>query len=407
MVARSTNAFVSNIGVNTHWNNSSGPAADPVALISDLAKILEFPAIRDRAPPILKDIGYTNASQILSKLIAGGLKRYVMLANTGMVGAVRVPAAVADQVASIVAFVKANPLIPVDVESCNEPHNFPISYAGLTDTAPNFAASAKYTSDLKVAIRAEPTLANVRVIGPSWSPQPAADPGADLKCAHIYPYMGGLQAGEPLPNINGQIAGFKPGAWIVTETNYSDAKFGGTMATDATTSAKLLLSEIAQIYRLGAVGAYLYDLYDDSATPDAANAGWGAALGLFDYHRNIKPVGQAVANLTGFLKGSTALSTLDTTTVWAEPVGAYLLPLQRDGKTWDVLVWNEPLLWDYGSHTQAEVTPLTTTVTLPFTASQVVVHDPITGSEVTMNGAMKSVTVRLLGYPLVLRVTPA
>lgn len=394
-----TQAFLSNVGVNTHWGNTGGPSSNVGNIVADM-KTLGVTAIRDRAPPLLTDPGAAAANKILSALVAAGLKHYVALINGSTLNGAHIPANPSAQAQAGAAFLKANPSVAMDFEGWNEPHNFPLTYAGLTDTKPNFLASAHLSNDLWGAVRNTPALHACRVLGPSWSPVPAQGGYivCDLLNAHIYLYCGGAQAGQALPNIQAQISAFAGKPWVVTELGCSDAAVGGTMAVDAPTQARLLLSALAQAFRLGAAFVGLYELYDDVALPIA----WGDALGLFDYNRNIKPSGQALANLLHFLSGAST-ATVDPTK-WIEPAGAYLLPLQRDAKTYDVLIWNEPVLWDYVSHTALNITPVPTAFTLPFSASSVTTFDPITGREEMTTGSIETVNVQLMGYPLVVRV---
>jgi len=117
--------------------------------------------------------------------------------------------------------------------------------------------------------------------------------------------------------------------------------------------------------------------------------------------------GTAIKNMQTVLgDSSSAASTFTPGTLNYSIVGlpssGFDFLLQKANGTWEIVVWNEPQIWDDTTH--AEITPPITNVTVNlgsvFTA--VNVYDPVNGvTPISMSSNVNSVTLAVGAHPLI------
>lgn len=397
----STAALMASVGINAHPQNSP---FDPAPLIAAM-KTLGITVLRSRVPPDPARDSY-NAARWATLGASGQIKRMIVtVTNDTWEGSIAGMVGVAKQFMQAHWGPGQKAALVIDWEGPNEPQNTPLTYGGFTDSLANgWKASQLFWADCVAQIRADPFWDWSNLYAPSWLPSPEVP--VDCTAVSVHSYAQGNIA--PSVKTASLVADARLGyvasqPWIATELGASDASpsVNFEQAFDAATAAKLLLETFAACVAQGGV-PILYEAIDDQTAPFT---NWVQATGMFNHAGAIKPMGQAIANLMQILSGSTAPVSPDTTTVFAAPAGAQLTALQRDAVSYDLLVWNEPNLWNISTQEPVTPTPLSVSVALPFTASLVQIYDPLLGTVVeTTLANVAAVPVTLTGNLLLVRV---
>jgi hypothetical protein len=139
----------------------------------------------------------------------------------------------------------------------------------------------------------------------------------------------------------------------------------------------------------------------------------GAHFGLFNNDGTPKLAATAIHNLTSILAdnsanaGSFAASTLDYSTQGLAADGHSLLTQKGDG-SYQIIVWNEPDLWNQDANTAINVAESPVTINLGQVFGKVQVFDPLQGADAIMTlDSVSSINVGLKGHPLVVQVSQA
>jgi hypothetical protein len=178
---------------------------------------------------------------------------------------------------------------------------------------------------------------------------------ADYANAHTYPANTPLSTIQLLNRNANMAANGRPP--MQTEFGYD------TNGTDVTQAAKWDLMGVMDSFLAGDVKTYFYALFDDGS----------GAFGLMNQDGSPKAPGLAIHNLTSLLKdtggnaATFAPGTLDYTLNGGSGDSTLLME-KSDGSYW-LSVWNESA----GAHTD--------TLTLGAAASQIMVFDPLTGTD--------------------------
>lgn len=388
--ARTTASFIDTLGVNTHIDYTDGKYAAVNNVISDL-KYLGITRVREHnlspfSDPVgQRHLGLAADAGITFDFIINGKHNPV------------------ESIARIEAFMKAHPGSVFAIEGPNEISHNPFSYQGLSGDA----AAALLQKDLYALIKASPELAGVEVYSYSLNSTSRPTGGYDAVALHPYPQNGD-----------------EPGAWLANEMKYAPAGAGSVITeagystlpswwkgVDYTTQAKLTLNMLFDSMKLGIEAIYLYELLDAYADPTGSNG--ERHYGLFDIDNKPKPVAVAIHNLTTILADTGAGSDSFTAgaldfTLTGMPATASNLLLQKSNGDFELVVWNEPDIWNQTTHAAITVAPTTVTLSLDRTYTEVRVYDPLVGTEaVATYRNVSSISLSVTDHPLIVEIGPA
>ena len=399
--------FTNSIGVNTHINwKEDGFAYADAGVTARSLDYLGVSHVRDTIP--LAD--YT-------------LPEYVALARSGVkfnVIASGPTIDIAGDIQEIKRLAAAAPGSIAAIEGVNEFNQYNQTLDGYNSKG-NPAWVQTYGPRLYDAVKADPALRNVPVVAASMGGSSAADlrqygdVGAFVDRSNWHVYYG--QADQPINNMRlgvNDARSTAPGdGVVVTETGYFTAinatDWGGSGVSQPV-QAIMTVNSLLDAYKLGAERAYVYELLDNISNPSSSDL--ENSFGLFLADGTPKPAAVAIRNLTTILADEGAGATsfapaaLDAT-ITGLPASGSALTLQKSDGTFDVVIWDEPKVWDLAS--RSAVTPPSTAVTVDLGASYgtVRVFDPLVGSAPiqTLTNA-STVQLDLAGHPYIIEVSP-
>ncbi len=373
-------SFTQSIGVNTHidWQNPGSSYANVTVVEASLA-YLGVTHVRDGVPYG----GWT-------------LPEYETIATTGVTFDIIVSTPnidITSDLADLDALAQAVPGSVASIEGANEFNQNTDTYDGVSSL--NDPAWAQlFGPALYAAVKADPSLAGVSVIAASMANATTADlqqegnldSFVDSSNWHVY-YGNGNQPGANLASAIAQAESTAPGKPVtITETGYYTAvdamDWGGGGVTPAV-QAILTVNALLDAFKDGAQTTYLYELLDNIANPSSTDL--DDSFGLFYANGTPKPAATAIHDLTTILAdtGSNA-ATFQTGTLAATitglPTTGNDMVFEKSSGAYDIVVWNEPTVWN--ETTQSEVTPTATpiTVNLGVTYGYVRVFDPLVAS---------------------------
>jgi hypothetical protein len=231
---------------------------------------------------------------------------------------------------------------------------------------------------------------------------------ADFRNLHVYA-PNGL---PPRFVLNQAVQYLGPGKSIyMTETGYTDVQYNRVSAkgfhegVDETVQAKYLLDTVFDNFSFGLPRTYLYDLRDDGNDPENTNKEYH--YGLFRHDTSAKPSAIAFHNLTQILSESVRASAAAPIHVAVATSGnggqVYSLLLQTPG-SYALVLWAEPRLWSAACH--CALTADTTAARIDFgnESVSITLFDPLEGSQPLSTQTAKSMIVKVLDHPIILRL---
>ncbi len=382
-------SFLNSIGIEAHVNFTDSKYVDVNKILSDLKYV---------------GINLIRTASITSSMSLQGQLHYGTLAAAGIKFDLVVDGnkAIATTMAGLDAFAAKYPGAVAAIEGPNEVDHTPITYNGLTGAA----AVVAYQNALYSAERADPVSKGIEVYSFSLGSGATPTGGYDAGALHVYP-RSGLQ---PLNYINGAMTLVPAGsASVITEFGYSSLP-SWSMGVDTATQAKQTLNGIFDAIKQGNQSIYLYELLDAYADPNS-NLGL-THYGLFDFNGNAKPVAVALHNMSAILADSGATATTFTTqsldfSVNGLPSTGSSLLLEKSSGAFDIVVWNEPTIWNVTTHSTVAAAATKAAVDLGGVYAQVQVFDPLksSGAVQTLHN-VSQVTLSLTDHPLIIQVTP-
>ncbi len=395
----SANAFYNSVGVDTHLtfaNTAYGEWPRLVAALDELGvKHLSDAAYGNPDPSW---DWFNNYFQQAVELAAShGIRFAFQMGQPGYRGGS------IDQLVSVLSGPLRNA-----VEAIEDPNEFDIS--GVADWASQLTA---YDGQVYAAVKANPSLRSLPVIGPSLvgenAPQQLGDQQSWLDIGNIHPYTGGLApspayTAAQLQRISA-VSGQKP-VWA-TELGYYTARnaaLGPLQPVSEAAAAVYLLREFLEDFDSGIARTYAYELIDDSADPSMSNIQDHFGLLRNDY--SPKPAYNALKNLLALVGQQTppTLTRLELSTI-SGPSDLRQLVLQQANHTYLVVLWRLASVWNTDTRQPISVPAVPVTLNLP-SASRATSADPITTSTptpLTLSGGQ--LHVNLGANPLVLQVT--
>ena len=399
-------AFQPTLGVNTHIDYTDGGYANVGNVLADL-QYLGITQVRDEIS------NGANGSAPLSSYIylaQQGIK-FTFCVETG--GAVT--SASLESVLSLIDQVnEAVPGSVTAVEGPNEINNEPITFNGVG----GLQGAINLQEALYADVHSDPNLVGVSVdyftgydagsngIGPN----PNTTAGlADYDTAHPYPNNGQAPAGWVSPSQALPNEGPVYGPAVYTETGYSTN--GGTSgAVNQDVQAKYTLDLLMDDAKNGISKTYLYQLMD-AYQPGSPQGDDG--FGLFDPNNQPKEAATAISNLVSILADNGAAANTFTTTplnysVAGLPSTGNTMLMEKSNGAYDVVVWNEPQIWNESTGTEITAPTVNVTVQLGNTYSDVQVFDPLVGSTpIETLSNVSSVQLGITDHPLIVEIEPA
>ena len=395
----STESFRDSIGVNTHINDTSGGYGNISKVISNLDYI-GVTHVRD---------GLTGSlSTELFEVLANNDITFSLL-TSGNNGA-----SLSSQISAIAKLESLYNAIDY-VEGPNETDYFPISYNGLT----GFAATRAFQSALYSAVHGNSALSGTPVIqtslgdGNSYSQLGNLSSSADYSNIHSYYFGWGFtrSVADQVPERIAEAQTISPGKdTVATEGGWSTATYSSDgYGVNERTQAVLTLNMLLDQYKDGVDRTYIYELVN-SGTYSSTNLQTG--FGLFNADGTPKQAATALHNLNSILSDPAAgtkgvsLTNLGYTLQGMPTEGQDML-LQKSSGNYDLVLWNEPTIWNTTTHSAYSIASQTVTINFD-NAQSGTIYDPLLGSTAIASFSnTKSVQVALSDHPLVVEVGTA
>lgn len=379
-----TSQFLGSLGVNVHVEYTDGKYANSGNVISDL-QYLGITHVRDAV------LAPWNQGQWNYEVLANaGIKFDLFFQGNDLASTLKL----------VDGFVGRHPGAVSMIEGPNEVNNFPISYGSLSGNA----AAVAYQGALYGAVHADGALSGVPVANlTSW---PDLAGAADVANFHSYPKAGAEPVATLAHDAGSQMAAETGVPVIMTEGGYTTLLtpnyFGGV---DQATQAKYLLNLFFDNAKSGVTNSYVYELLDAYADPGASDP--NKHFGLFNLDNSPKLAATAIHNLTTVLSSGSD-STAASTSLDFEPSGlsptASVLTLTKSAGVHDVVLWDEPPIWNASANTAAAAAATSVTLHLD-DAADVSVFDPLSSmSAVAAYHGVHDLTVSLVDHPLVVEV---
>jgi len=407
VVAARAEDLLQSMGVDTHLNYYDTSYNNYQEVITEL-QYLGIDHVRDTLP---------------DSTDPGALARYQAAMSAGIKfdfsnAASNVPSELnlASDMAVLDALEKSNPGGIAAVEGLNEIDGVPtFAYGGLV----GIPAAIAFQTALYNDVKADPNLKGVAVY--NMSLRQGGDPGAlgnmsaeaDYSNTHVY-----FMWVPPSWNIPNQVAANAeavPGkAAVITETGYDTMTHtdpGGAAFVNEDVQAKYTLSLFLDAFQSGVASTYVYELMDEVADPNDTNHEdhWG----LFNADGTPKEAATALHNLTSILGDSASNAQTFTTgslafSISNLPDAGNDMLLEKSNGAFDLVVWNEPQLWNSSTNTEVTVGSTPVTVTFGTTYQTVEVFDPLSGTApIETLSNVSSVTLGLTDHALIIEVEPS
>ncbi|PDT03625.1 calcium-binding protein [Rhizobium chutanense] len=386
------NDIIRSFGIDTHIDYTDGKYSN----VGEVVKALDYlglDTVRDHAPNAASD---PNGQTHLGNAADAGVQ-FVFSAQREVD-----PATVVQR---LHAFVQAHPGSVVGIEGPNEVNNWPVSYHGLSGQA----AALAYQKDLSAAVNADPLLKDIPVL--SFTGYTVAS-ASDYTTIHTYA-KDGDQPYSWLSRESGVQRAADPGKPLaITETGYHTSLTadtnGGWEGVSEATQAKLLLNTLMDGAALGSKQTFLYELLDAYSDPQGSNQ--EKHFGLFHLDYSAKPAATAIHNLTEILadngaqKASFSAGTLNYS-IDGLPSSARSLLTEKSDGSYQIIIWNEPDIWNQSIDTAIQAATTGVKVNLGSSFGSVKVFDPLTGSTVIKSlSNVSSLTVEVVDHPVIIEV---
>jgi hypothetical protein len=361
--AKSADAFVDSIGVNTHYGNAANGASNAYSNLALDAKLdaLGVRHIRDHS---WNDTGIARVDGLLANY---GIHADLILGET-----TRSPAALVD-------ILKAHPAYEA-IEGLNEPDFTTRSYNGLTDDPANnsYPATKAFQNDLYAAVKAEPKTKDLPVLSPAMGRSTRAQylvgSQFDVAAMHSYAWAtAGLTSHPPSAGLDQNLSdmavlrGSKP-LWA-TETGYFNRSSTDTRRVPESVSAKYIPRAFTEFFNRGIGRTYLYEFADQGASTTAREENFG----LVRFDMTEKPAYLAVKNLITLVKEPNVPKTFTPAALdyslslnggTGDLSNVHHTLLQKSDGAFYLLLWQELGGYDRPSQTIINNPPLAVTLSL-------------------------------------------
>jgi hypothetical protein len=333
--ARSADSFVGSIGVNTHFYYSNTPYVEDFSVVKQRLAELGVRHIRENIAPNERPDQY----QRLRELSGLGIKADLILGDP------RNGISTLDHMISVV-----KKELTGAVDSVEGPNEF--NAQGVENWVPMLR---EYQQHLYTAVKSDPALSSLTVIGPSitnWGDaEKLGDMSGMLDVGSAHPYTSRPPETVVTESLEraAQTAGTKPA--FTTETGYhtalnyvsgSEAFLPVTEAAQAVYVPRIFLEQ----FRRGVARTYSYELLNQFADP--AQKDRESNFGLLRNDLSKKPAFEALQNLMAVLKDSGSGFTpgsLDYSLEGNEENLRQVL-LQKSDGSYYLALWRATSVWD-------------------------------------------------------------
>lgn len=397
--ARSADAFVDSIGVNTHVNYFNSVYGN-YPLIKEKLTSLGIRHARDKA--VIASAGYNETVYGRYKDLAASGVRFNLIVDP------RHPnlQTVDGQKIAAIAEMAGNSLL--SFEGPNE-----YNLTGNSDWATTLAS---YQRSLYGAVKGNASTAKTPVFGPALGrPYPTTAPpnlSASLDYGNLHNYPGP----KPIPEITTynveqakKMSGTKP--LVATETGYHNAlqSTDSHKPTSERAAGRYMPRLFLENFNRGIARTYSYELIDQFA--DADNNSRESNFGLVRNDGTEKPAYRSMKNLIGLLEDPGPAFTprsLDYTLSGDTTNVRQVLLQKRDGRFYLVL-WQETPSYDFANGRDISVAPRGVTLTLGLPARSAAAYLPAISAAATARYAAPKQLVGLSvpDHPLVVEITPS
>lgn len=392
------NDVVQSWGVNTAltFGNSYANTAEVVSELSYIG----IDHIRDHVP------GPDQYGQsVFNEVAAAGIKLDLLVSTGGNQD-------LATTLSDLDLLLQNNPGSVTAIEGSNEINVWGITFSGLS----GMAAGADWQQALYNAIENDPNLAGIPVYNLTLgggSPQQYQALGnlsayANDGNAHLYP--SGEQNNAPAFWIAGPGSYYQYSAsdtssdpTVITEFGYyTTPDNNGGITQDV--QAKYELDALFDAQAAGAPAIYLYELMDGNPTD---------TYGLFNSDGTPKEAAIALHDLTTILQDTDPNAATFTTgslnySIDNLPFTGNSLLMEKSNGAFDIVVWNEPQIWDQNTASEVIAPTSDVTVNLGATYGTVEVFDPMQGtSPIETLTDTNAVQLALTDHPLIVEVEPS
>ena len=396
--ARSADAFVGSIGVNTHFYYTGTPYVDSFSVVKQRLAELGVRHIRENIAPNDRPDQYRR----LRELSALGIKADLILGD---------PRNGISTLDHMIATVKNE--LPGAVDSVEGPNEF--NAQGVSNWV---SMLREYQQHLYTAVKSDPALSSLTVIGPSITNWGDAEKLGDMSgmldvgCAHPYTSRPPETVVTESLERSAQTAGSKPA--FTTETGYhtalnyksgSEAFLPVTEAAQAVYMPRVFLEQ----FRRGVARTYSYELLNQFA--DARLTERESNWGLLRNDLSKKPAFDAVQNLIAILKdsgSSSAPGSLDYSLEGNQENLRQLLLRKSDGSYY-LALWRATSVWDAAK--QLTLDPGSSPISIKFNqpVSSVQLYAPnVSSAAIASVGAPSGPLSYAIGPQVqILRITPA
>ncbi|GAA3072970.1 hypothetical protein GCM10010520_20280 [Rhizobium viscosum] len=383
---------IDSFGIDTHIDYTDGKYSNIAEVVKALG-YLGLDTVRDHAPTPASD---PYGQGHLGDAADAGVK-FVFVS-----GRDDTPATVVQR---LHAFVEAHPGSIVGIEGPNEVNNWPVAYKGLSGEA----AALAYQKDLFNAVNADPLLKDIPVLGFTGYTVASSN---DYTTIHTYAKEGD-QPFSWLSRESGDQMRADPGKPLtITEIGYHTSLTadtnGGWEGVDETTQAKLLINTLMDGAFLGSEGTFIYQLLDAYSDPGGADQ--EKHFGLFRLDYTPKPAATAIHNLTEILEddGATQATfnpgTLNYSINGLPSTARSYLTAKSDG-SYQIIIWNEPDIWNQTTDKAIQAAPTSVTVNLGGAFGTVQVYDPLTGdTPVKSFSNISSLNLDVVDHPIIINI---
>jgi hypothetical protein len=390
--ARSADAFVDSIGINTHYGNGIfvGSNAYGDRRIDAKLGALGIRHIRDHS------YNDTGVALVDSVNLTYGIRADLILGET-----TRSPA-------DLVTLLKQHPAYE-SIEGLNEPDFSVRSYNGLTDvpSSNDYSATRAFQNDLYAAVKADPQTAGVTVLSPAMGrsnkSQYLVPIQFDTAAMHNYAWASpATVANEPSFGLDtaltdmATLRGAKP--LMATETGYYTQPISNSKAVSESAQGKYMPRAYAEFFNRGIARTYAYELADQGPDTTVREQNFG----LVRYDMTEKPAYTAMKNLIDLLKEPQAPAfvpaSLDMTITSSGDLSKlHHTLLEKSDSTYYLMLWQEVV--SYNSATKTEINNPLLPITLSLGESFAMAHTYLPNNSTTATGTYLNVSAINLSVP--------
>jgi Ca2+-binding RTX toxin-like protein len=306
----------------------------------------------------------------------------------------------------LATFASAHPGAITSIEGANEVNNWPITYNGST----SLASEAAYQQAMYNAVKGNSVISSIPVfnlsmgLGYASGYTPLGNMSSAVDYGNVHAYMSyGNQPNVQLNTLISYAQAVTPGKpMAITESGYPTLASDTNQGVDQATQAKLTLNLIMDAEKLGDP-LFIYELIDNT---DSGGGAWNYG-GLFNGDWSAKPAATAIHNLT------TVLTTGQGDTVAAAPtytvsgLNGYhdSMVVHESNGTYDIVVWDEPTIWNSTTHSEVAAPTQTATINLGTAVGSYSVYDPLSGTTaVASGGSTSQISVQVTDHPVIVEL---